>query len=480
MENNTAEWNGITYKDLFLQSIDVLYIRKLDILQKPGSHASLYLEALLDGEQQENEFQNISKTLTLMYQMDKKEVPLFYGVIDKIFISKDGKDAVLYLEAWDATHLMDIERKNRMFQNPNITPHQIMAEVMESYPEADCKLNLPELPINQIIVQYEETDWEFLNRFFSRYHQPLYPNPEFDSIHLLAGEFPDTENINWDKLPYSLLQDYEQLNRHKKNGTGNVLEAENVQYQITTYNIASLGNEVSYKGSLWYIQGVERHLKEGLLLNTYFLRKKTGLQVIPYLNSRLTGISIDGKITASKRDRVQVKMEIDSGSSNDENCYWFPYSTVASSSDGSGWYCMPEVGESVRVYFPVADEKEAYVVTNIKAHKPQEGNPDDPMGNPNVRNIETAQGNQVKFTQEGVVIAAGNKQGSILLNKSGQVVLDAVKDISIAAGNAIHIVAANEVSMKSQTAIRVANQQGADVELKKEKIALHGVLIQEN
>ena len=126
-----------------------------------------------------------------------------------------------------------------------------------------------------------------------------------------------------------------------------------------------------------------------------------------------------GQIAAAKRDRVQVDMEIDNGGKEGEH-YWFPYSTVASSPDGSGWYCMPENGESVRVYFPVADEKEAYVVTNIKAHEPKEGNQDDPMGNPNVRNIETAQGNQVQFTEEGVVIAAGRKQGSILLKRVGK------------------------------------------------------------
>ena len=94
-------------------------------------------------------------------------------------------------------------------------------------------------------------------------------------------------------------------------------------------------------------------------------------------------------------------------------------------------------------------------MTNIKAHEPKEGNQDDPMGNPNVRNIETAQGNQVQFTEEGVVIAAGRKQGSILLKKSGEVLLDAVKDISISAGKAVNIVAANEVIMKSETSIRI-------------------------
>ncbi len=479
MEMESKAYDAITYKDLFLSSVDMVYIRKLDIVQSPGSHASLYLEAVLDGEQDENEFHSIGKTMTLMYQSKEGSRPLFYGVIDKISIEKDGESVILYLEAWDSTQLMDTERRNRAFQDPQMTPHQIMAEVMQAYPGADYRLNVPETPIGQLIVQYEETDWEFLNRFFSRYQEPLYPNPEFESIRLLAGESPDTEDWEWDRLPYTLSQNYMELNNRKENGPGDIFAGQNVQYQVETYDLASMGNEILYKGSLWYVGGVERHLEKGLLVSRYMLRKEEGLKLLPRQNARLTGISIDGQILACSRDRVQVEMEIDVAGGEAAH-YWFPYSTVASSSDGSGWYCMPEKGESVRVYFPVADEKEAYVVTNIKAHTPEQGNPSDPMGNPNVRNIETAQGNQVKFTEEGVVIAAGSGQGSILLKKSGEVVLDAIKDISISAGNVINIIAANEVIMKSQTSIRVAGEQGADVELKKGKLSFHGMLINEN
>ena len=168
MEDRIREFDGVTYKDLFLSSIDVVYIRRLDIVQKPASHASLYLEAVLDGEQEENELQNISKTMTLMYRTEGETRPLFYGVIDKIFIRKDGEDVSLYLEAWDATYLMDTERRIRIFQNPQMTPEELMAEVMCTYPVADYKLNVPKMPIGQLIIQYEETDWEFLNRFFAR------------------------------------------------------------------------------------------------------------------------------------------------------------------------------------------------------------------------------------------------------------------------------------------------------------------------
>lgn len=50
---------------------------------------------------------------------------------------------------------------------------------------------------------------------------------------------------------------------------------------------------------------------------------------------------------------------------NQENSgkYWFSFSTVYSSADGSGWYCMPEIGDRVRLYFPASQESKAYVAS---------------------------------------------------------------------------------------------------------------------
>ena len=187
-------------------------------------------------------------------------------------------------------------------------------------------------------------------------------------------------------------------------------------------------------------------------------------------------------------------MEIDTGNGGDSN-YWFPFSTVASSSDGSGWYCMPEKGESVRVYFPTRNEKEGYVITSIKAHEPQSSSSSggssgssgeastgsvDPMGDPSVRNIQTEQNNQVQFKEDGVYIMAGAGNGSIILKNDGNVVLDALQDIKISAGEMLTIIAKNELNLKSQTKIQVISDSGADMEVKQGEIQLHGMMIVEN
>jgi phage baseplate assembly protein gpV len=475
--NHQNDKGAVTYKDIFLGSVGVVYFRRIKITEKPGEHASLYVEAVLDSDMNENDLHEIKDTVSLMYRKEGKEHVLFYGVVDKVFMNKDGGEWVIRLEARDGTCQMDVERRKRIFQNPQMSVCQLISKVMDSYSGSDHMVHLPDEPVGQLLVQYEETDWEFLKRFLSKYKESIYPDPAFPDIRFEAGLSPKPENQSWDKLPYKLSQDFIRLESMKENGIYELTRSQNTVYQIESYDIVSIGSQITYKGTPWYIESAERRLKDGLLKNRYCLRQKESLKVLPYYNGNITGISIDGNIASVKRSQVQVNMEIEAG---DGDKYWFPFSTVAASTDGSGWYCMPENGESVRVYFPIDDEKEAYVVTNVKGHKSQAGNSSDSMGNPNHRNIQTAQGNQVQMTGEGVLITAGNGQGSIFLKKSGEVVLDAKKDITILAAENLNITAKNDLTVKSQTSIQVSCGSGADIEVKKGTVGLHGSEIHEN
>lgn len=477
MGKNKENDNGaITYKDLYLGAIGIAYFRKIEIIETPGEHASLFVEAVLNSDTSENAFHEIEDTISLVCQKNNKDQVLFYGVLKQIAMDRDGDELVVRIQALDGTSQMDVERKKRLFQNPQMGVHELIRQVMSSYSGSDHVAHIPDVPIGQLVVQYEETDWEFLKRFLSKYKEHLYPDPTFPDIRFEAGLSPKPESRDWNKLPFTLSQDFVFLGAMKENGCNDLTRSQNTVYEIASYDIVSIGSQITYKGSSWFVESAKRTLKEGLLINNYRLRQKESLKRLPYYNGRITGVSLEGTIASIKRNQVQVTMDIEAGSGEK---YWFPFSTVAASSDGSGWYCMPEKGESIRVYFPVADEKEAYVVTHTKGQKPS-GSPSDSMGNPNHRNIQTAQGNQVKMTEDGVLIAAGDGHGSILLKKSGEIVLDALKDIKVLAAENLNITAKNDLTIKSQISVKVASKSGADIEIKKGTVDFHGDEIHEN
>lgn len=108
---------AVTYKELYLRAVETEYIRALEIRQEIGQHGSMYLEAVLNGEAEENDIHGMGKTVTLMFGKSGEKRPLFYGVIDKMQTEKDGEGLVLKLKAWDATCLMDTEKRLIAYQD---------------------------------------------------------------------------------------------------------------------------------------------------------------------------------------------------------------------------------------------------------------------------------------------------------------------------------------------------------------------------
>ena len=79
---------AITYKDLFLSTMEVAYFIDVKIKQYPGKHASLYVKAVLDSDMDENDFHGISDNVSLQYWKDEEAHVLFYGVIDDLFLDR--------------------------------------------------------------------------------------------------------------------------------------------------------------------------------------------------------------------------------------------------------------------------------------------------------------------------------------------------------------------------------------------------------
>lgn len=360
--------NAVTYKDIFLSLDDVLSIEELEIIQQPNRHGELRLSAVLDCEPDEIAYYNMPETLIVKYKRDDEEKILFKGMIEDSSLKRVGNHMWIKLKAYDATYILDTKKKTRSFQNISRTTHSIISEIMEGYPECICMKNIPEEEIGQIWFQYEETDWEFLCRFVSHYCDHLYADATYQSARFQAGLSAQSITVNWDDYPYRMGKDFMRYDMLSQNGFSGIIEQQFVEYFIDSYDIYTLGSKLLFKETPWYISSLKRKLIDNLLVCTYELRQKEAMLAVKEYNMRITGISADGKIVKVNRDKVQVTLNGDM--TKEQGTYWFPFSTVAASSDGSGWYSMPEEGDSIRVYFPTSDEKEAYVITKHDSHMP--------------------------------------------------------------------------------------------------------------
>ncbi|MCH5263637.1 MAG: hypothetical protein J1F42_12045 [Lachnospiraceae bacterium] len=360
--------NAITYKDLYLSLGKVISIEELKVVQKPNRHGELRLLAVLDCEPDEISYYELPDTVTVNYMDDGEEQILFKGIITDSSMKRVGEHMQIRLKAYDATWSLDKTKRTRSFQNTKRTNHSVIEEIMKDYPECICMKNIPEEAIGQIWFQYEETDWEFLCRFVSRYAESLYADATYEAARFQAGLSPENIEVKWEECPYRMGKDLEQYDILAQNGFADLEPIQFVEYFIDSYDLYTLGSRLTYRNKEWYIGSLERNLREGLLVCTYELKQKEAMSAVRKYSKRITGISVDGKIIQVNRDKVRVTINNDL--TTEQGTYWFPFSTVAASSDGSGWYSMPETGDSIRVYFPTKDEKEAYVITKHDSHMP--------------------------------------------------------------------------------------------------------------
>ena len=363
--------NAITYKDLYLSFGEVISMDRLEIVQSPNRHGRLRLSAVLNGEGGGEVFDELPEDVSVLYKEDGEEKVLFKGMVTDSSMKRVGNHRKLELKAYDATYLLDTKRKTRSFQDTARTNHSVIAEVMKEYPECICMKNLPESPIGRIWFQYEETEWEFLRRFLSSYSDSLYADATYHTARFQAGLSPEDIEVEWDDCPYGMGKNLERYDFLSQNGFDGIGIDKFIEYSVDSYGLYTLGSRLVYKGRRWYVGKLERRLTDGLLTSTYRLQQREGLLTPQEYNRRITGVSLDGKTVQVQGDTVRVSMNGDM--TTEQGTYWFPYSTVASSPDGSGWYSMPEVGDSIRVYFPTCDEKEGYVVTKHDSHMPASG-----------------------------------------------------------------------------------------------------------
>ena len=533
--------NAITYKDIYLSLGNVISIEDLEIIQHPNRHGEIRLSAVLDCEPDEIAFYDMPETLTVTYKRDKEEKILFKGMIEDSSMKRMGNHMWIKLKAYDATYILDTKKKTRSFQNTSRTTHSVISEIMEEYSGCICMKNIPKEEIGQIWFQYEETDWEFLCRFVSHYCDYLYADATYQSARFQAGLSAQSITVNWDDYPYRMGKDFMRYDMLSQNGFGDIIEQQFVEYFIDSYDIYTLGSKLLFKETAWYIGSLKRKLVDNLLVCTYELRQKEAMLAVKEYNQRITGISADGKIVKVNRDKVQVTLNGDT--TKEQGTYWFPFSTVAASADGSGWYSMPEEGDSIRVYFPTSDEKEAYVITKHDSHIPitpakhtdhevaaagsnhgsdetfsysRTGHSSGSGGGSTsisagavsvpVINKEALAGGDDEpdlveqkkedpmddpskrniFTKDGNVIQlvpAGviMKTGlsSLSLYKNGRVDFNAPRGITINAGKSLSINGQN-INFEAGTIFKIQNKKGAEVKVEEKEIRLNGKEIYEN
>ncbi len=99
--------------------------------------------------------------------------------------------------------------------------------------------------------------------------------------------------------------------------------------------------------------------------------------------------------------------------------------------DGTGWYCMPEIGDSVRFYVPDKSEN-SFILSAV--HKETNS----ARQNPDYKSLKTKFGKEILFTPDSILMTNNNGM-MVELNDSEGITIASDKDIFIQADNNLTI-----------------------------------------
>lgn len=404
---------SVTYDKLTVSGITYNSILKFDMSQQVNQHATAELHL-------EMEKQNARKYMDGVYEEEIITIGIpeviFAGMIKNVSLCHEETYNVIKLNLISTSVQWDINKVNRSYQRVGDTYSRIMKKATNGVGAIEFCGN--DIASAGLIVQYQETIWEFILRLSSLCEEPVYVNPASVTPYVTIGVQSDSDV-------------------YESNIKGIKSEAGNQRGYVSLGGKTASGAEIS---------STKTSMKNGELVTSYTSMPTECLVPEPK-KMNFAGKVMAGIVQAVDRDLVQVHITDLDSEYDSESTTWFPYSTLYSSGENeAGIYCMPQEKDPVRVFFPSDNMSEAFASSSVNARGA--------TGDSAEKCFQTPEGMKVLFGKEGLFVSCGKKNIWIRLYKNGTVGLYSETSIGIHANENVTM-KANEgkVCLESEESI---------------------------
>lgn len=418
---------------------------ELSAVKSVGQHSVVKVKGIIDKVLADKYIEMMGSDLwiKIILQNDDINMIFFQGVVINLNIKDENSLHIMEFEAKSGSCLLDCSKHIRSFQTDGISYLQMINTCLGAYTDSFCNMEMDKNnEIHETVLQYQESDWEFFNRLAGMQRTVVYPDNLFTGIRINFGLEERLNTLIMESNEYSI----------EKDSTG-------IIYIVTDRENHEVGDSVIFLGKKLFIFQIVSQMKGNELYHKCYLRAREEIGLDENKNKKLQGASLQAVVTDVRGDMVQVKII------NDENVKnagfrWYTYATVYSTPDGTGWYCMPEVGDRVRMVFPDTDEKNAYIVSSVHMECGQD------RAKPENKSFMNKQRKEILFTPDAIILRNNNglalemkDEEGIKLISNKDIILQAEDSISVRSRNAdISMEADNALSMKQgSTALSLSN-----------------------
>ena len=354
-----------------------------------NEHQKLEIQLEIDDEQRKNlerviEKEDVEIEIELANVDKDIKRKIFSGIVDYFEILDYGSYGCrILMRAFSKSVLFDRknEKKYRVFQDRNLMFSDIIDEINKDYADKKLEIKYSDIAkkqIDSLIVQFDETDWEFLVRLASQLKTGMFV---IEQGIILFGivEMGEIKKENKYFSDYSLVRDYK-----------------NLYYKVQSNKVINLGDTVSISESAveneendkdssgnkgnFSVLKTRIFLKDFILKSEFLATDMSSYHIFRKYNEKIKGCRIEANVERVFEDSGIAKMEVRfaeglkkivqerSNEESNDKAYddygikRFPlsYQTFYSQTN-TGFFCTPEVNDTVEVYFPNEDERFAKV-----------------------------------------------------------------------------------------------------------------------
>ncbi|MFS0556143.1 hypothetical protein [Brevibacillus sp. 179-C9.3 HS] len=421
---------------------------------KPNEHAWLRLRGIVDDSEKINAvLQAASDDEIHLYESDgENEVTIFKGLVTSVQITNNQGVYTIELEGLAGSFQLDIKKQRRSFQQVEMTYPELVQEAIKSYPGHNVINSIGDgVKIGEQIIQYEETDWELLKRLSSHFHSVLVSDI-MEATPRFSFGMPQGKSYTLpDDMPYTASKD---LLAYQKAGgdAAGLHDTDFFTYEIESGEQYAIGDEIQFRHKRMVVSEVRARIQQGLLRYTYRLSRMDGIRQERIHNSKLSGVSLEGKVLEVKGEQVKLHLDIDKEQPKEAAC-WVPFAPPT----GNMMYCMPQVGTQASLYFPDVTGKQAMVLGSVRKN----GDSCAKTGNPNIRYFGTEHGSELELSPTAINIVSGSKEPlkltiddnvGITMTSHKKLVLNAKQEISLYTPKRVVIQAQSQFLAKKTSA----------------------------
>ncbi|WP_349669207.1 hypothetical protein [Lacrimispora sp.] len=269
------------------------------------------------------------------------------------------------LEAYSYTIIMDRFNRDRSFQQESNTYGGLVRSILSPYQAAyiwNCEGR--DEPVGRFLMQYQESDWEFLRRLASLYGHPIIPEVRFPGAKMFIGLPAGRKAQPLTAEQYRIKKSLEKTCRNLDNKTTGGL-SEGLEIEIKDrYENYFLGDIIEFLKVHLVVTAKKSYLKGGQWVHDYSLRPSVNCKMERMDNLKLAGAAIPGRVLGTSLTSTMLALDTDIGEGTVESWHVQP---VYYAGGGKGYSGQPEKGDGQYLFFPTMREEDRYILGGADA-----------------------------------------------------------------------------------------------------------------